>query len=167
MNRVPKTIALALTSLTSASLMTLAVTPAQAESCTTSPNGMRVHQSTAGLTQWRVAGQRFWTASGPATDTLKSFVTRFNNEVEFIGDEANDDWSWNINSTTDSGRCSNHASGTAVDLNATRHPMYEKGTFSAKQMKALRKLINSYNGHIVWGGDWTNPVDEMHFEYRP
>lgn len=59
---------------------------------------------------------------------------------------------------------SNHASGTAVDLNAPRHPLGRRGTFSAAQTVELRRLLRLTGGALRWGGDYRTRADEMHFE---
>jgi peptidoglycan hydrolase-like protein with peptidoglycan-binding domain len=61
---------------------------------------------------------------------------------------------------------SNHASGTAIDLNATQHPRGVHGTFTAEQIKAIRKILAYCDGVVRWGGDYSaaTPTDPMHFE---
>lgn len=61
-------------------------------------------------------------------------------------------------------RVSNHASGTAIDLNAPRHPLGRRGTFSDSQRAELRRLVGITGGALVWGGDYRSRADEMHFE---
>lgn len=57
---------------------------------------------------------------------------------------------------------SNHGSGTAIDINATKHPLGAEGTVSA----AKRALITAKAASLglKWGGDYRNRKDEMHFE---
>lgn len=57
---------------------------------------------------------------------------------------------------------SNHASGTAADANATRHPLGRVGTWV--QAARIRLRLKLYAGAIRWGGDYHGRVDEMHFE---
>lgn len=59
---------------------------------------------------------------------------------------------------------SNHASGTAVDLNAPAHPLAQRGTFSRVQVAAIRNIVDYCEGVIRWGGDYTSRADEQHFE---
>ncbi len=56
---------------------------------------------------------------------------------------------------------SKHAPGIAIDLNAPRHPLGRRGTFSPGQVRQIRALCQKYG--LKWGGDWSRP-DEMHFE---
>lgn len=59
---------------------------------------------------------------------------------------------------------SNHASGTAIDLNAPTHPLARRGTFSRAQVVAIRNIVDYCEGVIRWGGDYTTRADEQHFE---
>lgn len=59
---------------------------------------------------------------------------------------------------------SNHASGTAEDLNWNSHGMGKKNTFSAADQKKIRKQLEFYEGVIRWGGDYKSTPDDMHFE---
>jgi hypothetical protein len=59
---------------------------------------------------------------------------------------------------------SNHASGTAIDLNAPKHPLGASGTFTTKQRAEIRKILNYLDGVVRWGGDYSGRKDEMHFE---
>jgi hypothetical protein len=64
---------------------------------------------------------------------------------------------------------SNHASATAVDVNATRHPRGQRNTFRPKQQQAFRAIrdtITDDSGRPVLrlGMDYTGTVDDMHIE---
>ena len=59
---------------------------------------------------------------------------------------------------------SNHASGTAIDVNAPRHPLGSSGTFSATQRARIHAILADCNGVVRWGGDYSGRKDEMHFE---
>jgi hypothetical protein len=59
---------------------------------------------------------------------------------------------------------SNHASGTAIDLNAPRHPLGVRGTFAPSQVAAIHRILALCGGVVRWGGDYSGRVDEMHFE---
>jgi hypothetical protein len=65
-----------------------------------------------------------------------------------------------VRGTTD--KLSNHASGSAIDLNASRHPLGQVGTFEPGKVPMLRALAHKYG--LTWGGDYRNRKDEMHFE---
>ena len=57
---------------------------------------------------------------------------------------------------------SNHASGTAVDLNSSIHIWHKKGTFKPVKVVKLHLLLRKYG--LRWGGDYKYSTDEMHFE---
>ncbi|GAB2970365.1 M15 family metallopeptidase [Nocardioides montaniterrae] len=61
---------------------------------------------------------------------------------------------------------SNHSSGTAMDLNATRHPLGRVGTWTSSRAAKIRTLLGlKMLRHVVrWGGDYHGRKDEMHFE---
>lgn len=97
-----------------------------------------------------------------AAPLLVAFAEQFNELIEPI-DAGADDWGYCYRmvrgSTT---RLSNHSSGTAIDLNATKHPLGKAGTFPAETVPLLKALAKKYG--LFWGGDYLNRRDEMHFE---
>lgn len=109
------------------------------------------------MTSFRVGKAKF-IVHRKAKPQLKRFVQWFHENIEpvtadsgghqfrFIGGT----WKW-----------SNHASGTAVDLNASRHPWGKRNTFTAAQRAAIRAKCDEIG--LIWGGDWDYP-DDMHFE---
>jgi hypothetical protein len=57
---------------------------------------------------------------------------------------------------------SNHTFGLAIDLNPSRNPA--KSTQG--EIRKYPKFIAIMKRHgFIWGGDWKNYVDDMHFEY--
>jgi hypothetical protein len=58
---------------------------------------------------------------------------------------------------------SNHASGTAIDINAPKHPLGSRGTFSPAARVEIHRILSKV-GVVRWGGDYVGRVDEMHFE---
>lgn len=75
-----------------------------------------------------------------------------------------DDWGYAERPIRGGSELSNHASGTAIDLNAPRHPLGVEGTFSAEQVTRIREILAVTGGVVRWGGDYTGRKDEMHFE---
>lgn len=57
---------------------------------------------------------------------------------------------------------SNHASGTAVDINGSRHALGLRGTVSPSQAAAIRAKAASLG--LRWGGTYRTRADEMHVE---
>ena len=94
---------------------------------------------------------------------LINFVKEFNELIEPLEGGALDDWGYcyrMVRGTTD--KLSNHSSGTALDLNASRHILGKIGTFEASKVPMIRALAKKYG--LTWGGDYKNRKDEMHFE---
>lgn len=61
---------------------------------------------------------------------------------------------------------SNHASGTALDLCAPRHPLGTSPTanFNPGQIVAVHRIIADTGGVVRWGGDYVGRKDGMHIE---
>lgn len=57
---------------------------------------------------------------------------------------------------------SNHASGTAVDLNGSRHRLGRRGTVPAGLAEAIRAKAAELG--LRWGGTYRSRADEMHVE---
>lgn len=94
---------------------------------------------------------------------LAAFASEFHQLIEPLDTGALDDWGYAfrmVRGTTD--KLSNHASGTAIDLNAAKHPLGKVGTFPAEKVPMIRALAKKYG--LKWGGDYVNRKDEMHFE---
>ena len=94
---------------------------------------------------------------------LVTFAAEFNEHVEPIEGGGLDDWGYcfrQVRGATD--KLSNHSSGTAIDLNATKHPLGAVGTFTSMQTVLIQALSKKYG--LKWGGDYKNRKDEMHWE---
>lgn len=116
---------------------------------------------------WKIPGtdRAIRLRKGSPGALLVHFAAWFDKNVEDIEAGQLDDWGYaerNIRGSETT--VSNHASGTAMDLNATRHPLGKRGTFTATQAARIRTKLKEYNGCIRWGGDYVNRADEMHFE---
>ena len=94
---------------------------------------------------------------------LAAFAAEFHAQVEPIDEGVFDDWAYAYrNVRLSDSELSNHASGTAIDLNATKHPLGAQNTFTKQQAATIRELCKKYG--IRWGGDYSKRKDEMHFE---
>ena len=94
---------------------------------------------------------------------IVGFCKEFNELIEPLDGGQLDDWGFAfrmVRGSTD--RLSNHSSGTAVDLNATKHPLGKAGTFPNEKVPMIRALAKKYG--MIWGGDFRSRPDEMHFE---
>ena len=94
---------------------------------------------------------------------LAAFAAEFHALIEPIDEGKLDDWAYAfrmVRGTTDKLSC--HSSGTAIDLNATQHPLGKAGTFDAAKVPMIQALAKKYG--LTWGGDYRGRKDEMHFE---
>lgn len=115
------------------------------------------------IKSFRVPGtKRMLALNADCAPILLAFSNEFHNLVERIDDGELDDWGYAYRPVRGDSKLSNHASGTAIDLNAPRHPLGKSGTFTNPQEKVIRRLCKKYG--IRWGGDYTRRKDEMHFE---
>jgi D-alanyl-D-alanine carboxypeptidase len=75
-------------------------------------------------------------------------------------------WGFNFRPTTNDNSLSCHASGTAIDLNAPRHPfgVSPYANLNQQQIDTIHEIIADLP--IVWGGDYRDAdnKDAMHFE---
>jgi hypothetical protein len=98
---------------------------------------------------------------GDVAAILLGVASRFNSRVETLGASIG---GYNYRVIAGSSVLSNHASGTAIDLNYDKHPQGVHGTFTAAQVSAIRGILAICGSVVRWGGDYTTTVDEMHFE---
>jgi hypothetical protein len=100
--------------------------------------------------------------AAPVAPLLVTFAAEFHQHIEPIDEGTLDDWGYafrNVRGSTD--KLSNHSSGTAIDLNATKHPLGHAGTFTPMQSVLIEALCKKYG--LTWGEKWKRP-DGMHFE---
>ncbi len=97
---------------------------------------------------------------------LVHFAAWYDREIEPLDQGEWDEWGYAERPIRGSDTLSNHASGTAMDLNATKHPMGvpTRETFSNAQVEKIHKRLKLYRGCIGWGGDYQNRPDAMHYE---
>jgi hypothetical protein len=104
-----------------------------------------------------------------AADLLVWVAHQFDTRVETLSPE----WCWGWANRTVRGSTtvtSNHASGTAIDLNAPKHPrgVAVRDTFTAAQVATVHAIlaeVNKGQRMVDWGGDYrVSPPDGMHFE---
>jgi hypothetical protein len=94
---------------------------------------------------------------------IAGFCKDFHKLIEPIDGGQLDDWGYAfrmVRGSTD--KLSNHSSGTAIDLNATQHPLGKSGTFPSEKVPMIQALAKKYG--MLWGGDFRHRKDEMHFE---
>jgi len=95
-------------------------------------------------------------------------VQQYHKRVDKVtGPHKADDWGFAYRANRNApNSLSNHASGTAIDLDATEHPngVPTKKTFSQKQIQEIHKILAELDGVVRWGGTYTTTPDAMHFE---
>lgn len=129
----------------------------------TTRRGWPVQSTTTNLTPltW-ITGQ---VLDGDIHTILDELCRRFHAEVEPIVKAHS--WGWSYRPVRGYTTVwSEHAAGTAVDLNAPAHWMGLSGTFSKTQETAIRRILTDLGNVVVWGGVWTARPDEMHFELK-
>lgn len=98
-----------------------------------------------------------------SADTVLSHVgSWFHREVERL--VPGTCWGYAYREVRGGSSLSNHASGTAIDLNAPQHPLGRSGTFTPAQVTKIRGKLYDLGGSVRWGGDYRTRKDEMHFE---
>ncbi len=102
--------------------------------------------------------------NGSAGFLLAHLATVFDDSIEELHEPLLDDWGYAYRPVRGYADWSNHASGTAIDLNATDHPLGKRETFSDADEARIRRVLRKYSGAIRWGGDYRTRADEMHFE---
>lgn len=125
-----------------------------------SQNGWSAYTSSAGLVplSWITGRVR----PGDVHAIFDYLCRRFNAEVEPI--IQGHSWGWAYRPIRGATTTSNHASATAIDINAPAHPLGKRNTFTAAQVRAIRAILADLDGVIRWGGDYAGRADEMHFE---
>lgn len=103
------------------------------------------------------------TKGGARFTVAKSGAQKFEgllNDLEAAGYPIKGDQSGGYNYRTIAGtnKLSNHAHGSAVDVNWSDNPRGGMGNIPAETASALAQKYG-----MTWGGDWKNP-DPMHFE---
>lgn len=101
---------------------------------------------------------------GSAGEVLCHVARRWHNEVEPLVWPGV--WGYAERAIRGGVELSNHASGTALDLDAPKHPLGTAPTanFSAAQIAKIHEILEECRGLIRWGGDYVGRKDGMHVE---
>jgi hypothetical protein len=113
-----------------------------------------------------VPGHRFpgGVKAGDVETVFTYLVRQLDARVEPIEHyPAGDEWGYNYRHNVNNPlSLSCHASGTAIDYNATRHPNRVPYTWTAAQAREIHRILDELDGVIRW----LEGFDEMHFEVR-
>lgn len=151
-----------------AALLGIGLSAGPAEAVPASENGYPLIDNVYACEEWFIRDVVFQTAPGEPTQLLKQFAEWFDTAIEPVTLGYDDDYSWRPGELIPPSGVvySNHGSGTSIDLNAERHPLGQRGTFTPDQTAAIRAKVAEYGGRLAWGGDYSDIPDEMHFEIR-
>ena len=127
----------------------------------TSQNGWSVYTSPPDAT---IPGRITGRVRPGDVDTIFTYLCdRLDAEVENIRPEWS--WGWAFRAVRgQSSGFSNHASGTAIDVNAPAHPLGVTGTWSLTERDKVHQILRDLEGIVRWGEDYTSRKDGMHFE---
>jgi hypothetical protein len=103
---------------------------------------------------------------GPAGELLRWVASQIDKRVENIDGPVRDDWGYAERTVRGGTDLSNHASGTALDIDALKHVLGTdpRASFTAEQVAEIHRIL-AEAGHLVrWGGDYVGRRDPMHFE---
>jgi hypothetical protein len=134
-----------------------------------SQNGWPVYTSMTDdrMHLWVVPGteRKFRLRFGSAGFLLCHFILWYHQHVHALNEKGSvwDEWAWAFRPVRGGSSLSNHASGTAVDLNATKYPLGTTLMAAWRKVKIRARLV-FFLGTIRWGGDYEGRKDEMHFE---
>jgi len=99
-----------------------------------------------------------------AQPLFKYLIRRFHAEVDPLTGGVMDEWSYCYRKARAADALSCHASGTAVDLDATQFPM-GRANMKKAQRKRVEEILGACFTQWRWGGTFRMPyTDEMHFE---
>lgn len=103
--------------------------------------------------------------AGDVAVLFRYFLAQYHTRVESLAYySGGDEWGFAYRQNRNAANLSCHASGTAIDVNATRHPNGKANTLTAAQVAELRRVLKECGGAIRWGGDFSGTKDEMHYE---
>lgn len=126
-----------------------------------SQNGYRANDRSL-IVSISVPGGKLAVRKGDVAVIMQYVAEQFHSTVEPLKWPGN--WGYAERKIRGGSSLSNHASGTAIDLNAPKHYLGAVGTFTSSQVRAIRKILSACEGTIRWGGDYRGRKDEMHFE---
>jgi hypothetical protein len=104
-------------------------------------------------------GGQSWNVYRPAASSFEGFL----NELAATGYPVRSSGGFNYRNIAGSDRLSQHAFGTAIDINAAANPRVAPGGARVTDLPAnVGEMAARYG--LEWGGTWKRP-DAMHFEW--
>lgn len=112
-----------------------------------------------------VAGRSFpgGVRKGDVFVILRYMAAAYHCRVEslYYGSIDKDDWGYSHRPP------SNHASGTAIDVNADTNPQGVEHSHTYAQEMEIRRILRECWGAVRWGRDFSTTPDPMHFDISP
>lgn len=132
----------------------------------TSQNGYSANDRSVITTYTVGDGRKVALRKGSTGAMLKHLADWFDRNIRDLDAGIMDDWGYAERPIRGGTELSNHASGTAIDINATHWILGSDPAvyLSAAEIAKLRDHLHLYKGCIRWGGDYTGRRDPMHFE---
>lgn len=128
----------------------------------TTINGFPVCPPSSQLGSFRVPGtSRSLLVRRDVAPLLIGAAAEWHAKVEPITVNPFDDWGYACRRIRGGAGWSFHSTGTAIDLNATQHPLGRRGTVTRSEAATIQAICRTYG--LRWGGTWSRP-DEMHLE---
>lgn len=120
------------------------------------------------ITQYVVSnsGRTMNLRKGSPGELLAHAIRWFDSNIRDIDPGIMDDWSYAERPIRGGVELSNHASGTAGDVDATKWPLgaNPEAYLTADEISRWREHLKLYEGCIRWGGDYDGRKDPMHVE---
>ena len=132
-----------------------------------------IDSSAVGVEPFKVAGVDFpgGVRGGDVATVLRYVAEQYHRRVQPLASPGC--WGWSYRQNRNANNLSCHSSGTAIDINAPKHPngIEASENFTARQIDEIHKIlaeIPELDDVVHWGGDWhrINDLipDPMHFE---
>lgn len=112
------------------------------------------------------------TLDADAGRILTALASDYHKTVRPIDKGTWDEGGFNNRQARNAAAKSNHASGTAIDLNWSEegalNSSWGKRFFAKARVRlAIAKIKRRYGSVVQWGGDWRTLKDYMHWEIKP
>jgi hypothetical protein len=132
-----------------------------------------IDAASIGVEPFSVAGVAFpgGVRGGDVTTVLRYIAVQYHHRVQPLVSPGC--WGWSYRQNRNANNLSCHSSGTAIDINAPKHPngIEASENFTARQIDEIHTIlaeINELDDVVHWGGDWHKinglTPDPMHFE---
>lgn len=105
-----------------------------------------------------------------ALPLFQALAADYNEMIEPLSLGKNDDGGYAYRTSRESERWSNHASGTAVDLNWSGHGsrnLANRKWWDLRRNRTATDILKKRYAIVNWGGDWSDRYyDPMHWELK-